>query len=379
MPVCLTPRTDVSLADLMEHSRQGAYVIKTPHVGNIYPNNLAIANLGIPLVLVDQTIGSRDTNFHPHLLIADGEHETVADADKLTAQSRITTTSKRYPSRFFRGASLADAHTQSLRDALKRARIQTTSERIREHADLISAYLELMTRAAPQMWQRTVTSDGDVHTMRFPPTSWENVLRQGVHALPGFDSGWIIPNAWNILSDGLIGATVTGRDTVFSLSGPDMIAYAPRLAPDLSRWYDMLRVKLNPKLPETLTIALVPVADMRFVTTRDRAHALDALIDTYLHIQAAKRQAGARFEGLSRADRSAMIHQIETERKKHLHDLQEAMQNCPEVFYRIEDANCFTQYDLLNGKELYVHPWGIHTPIAEVIDAIRTMRRFLVS
>ena len=253
------------------------------------------------------------------------------------------------------------------------------SERIHEHTELMSVYFELMTRVAPQMWQRAVTADGDVHTLHYPPNSWKHVLQQGIHGLPGFDSGWIIPNAWNILSDGLIGATVTGRDTIYSLSGPDMIAYAPRLTPDLSRWYDMLRDKLNPKLPETLTIALVPVADMRFVTTRDRAYALDALIDAYLRMRTARRQAGARFDGLSRAERSAMICQIETERKNHLHDFQDALQNCPEVFYRIEDANCLTQYDLLSGKELYVHPWGINAPIADVIDAVRTMRRFRVS
>ena len=39
------------------------------------------------------------------------------------------------------------------------------------------------------------------------------------------------------------------------------------------------------------------------------------------------------------------------------------------MFYDIEEANCFTQYDLLISSGLYIHPWAINSKLTDVSRA----------
>lgn len=68
---------DISLDELIKINESGGRVLKTPHIGNIYPNNLAIISLGIPTLLYDRTIGTKDENFHPYKLRLTGNILTM--------------------------------------------------------------------------------------------------------------------------------------------------------------------------------------------------------------------------------------------------------------------------------------------------------------
>ena len=78
MPFKISIHDDISIADLLVINKRGGVVLKTPHVGNIYPNNLAIASLGIPMLFYDRTLGNKDFNFHPNKIIVGGKSEILA-------------------------------------------------------------------------------------------------------------------------------------------------------------------------------------------------------------------------------------------------------------------------------------------------------------
>ena len=71
MPIVIENNCDsLSLNDLVALRAQGFSVLKSPHVGNQHPSNLACAALQLPLEMVTFTSPSKDVNFHPHLRIA---------------------------------------------------------------------------------------------------------------------------------------------------------------------------------------------------------------------------------------------------------------------------------------------------------------------
>jgi len=371
----ITERTDLSLADLVNLYKRGSCVIKTPHVGNAYPNNLAVAHLGLPLLLVDHTIGIKDKNFHPHMLIARGASQPVADPQKLTANSKITNVPNLFAERFKFGASLSKAHTQSLRDACPNSLIETSSEHTRRLANEMLPYLEVLTKYLPGSWNRLVSAGGEV-IKRFAHRPWSEIQNAGVLGLSDNSAGWIIPNAWNILADGVFGYLHSGCATIYTLSGPDMIRYYPKLLKDIQHGYEALRTQLWTHLPEDLELVMVPVADMRFVTTQSRASKLDALVESYLRLDSFKRLSGQRIAQAPSDKRSAFINELATERNAFRLALIDAIRDCPEIFYRIEDASYLSQYDLLLGEHLYVHPWAIEAPLKDIMNAMRILEQF---
>lgn len=85
---------DISIAQLIEIDKNGGRVLKTPHIGNIYPNNLALISLGIPTLLYDRTIGIKDKSFHPHKIVYNGIAEEIADPDIFSKKSLNSFTQK---------------------------------------------------------------------------------------------------------------------------------------------------------------------------------------------------------------------------------------------------------------------------------------------
>ncbi len=373
MPFLITPNDRLSLADLAALAKRGAYVVKTPHVGNAYPNNLAVASLGIPLLLVDQTIGARDRNFHPHRLIAGGRAETIADGSVLTTHARVTRAPSRFAERFPLGARTAEAHVRALRDAFPRAAIETESQRARRCQEILLPLLEILTDLAPHEWRRRVDGAGCVRDA-VCTRGWRGVAADGIHGFSADGAGWIVPNAWNLLADGVIGSLESGRDTVYELSGPDMIRYYKKLLPEMSRLYDLLRPRFPRRLPETVRMEMAPAAEMRLVTTRRRAAALEALVEAHLRLDA-HHHAGGFLRALDGARKEEAIRAHGANRARLVERVRAAAHDCPEIFYRIEEANCLTQYDLLGGEELWVHPWGVEAPLGRLRDALALFAR----
>jgi len=375
MPINLRIRWDLSMTDLLSALRAGFVVFKTPHVGNWYTNNLACAQLGIPMKVVDSTKGCLDRNFHPHCVIVTGERYVVCDDEPLTTHTFVTQDPPVMRERFPIGTSVCDAHMRALQDAVPNIQAQTITQYFHAHGEKMMALMEVLTQADQTIWERYVSADGRTQNGRVH-AGWKEVCSTGIVGTNGTRSGWLSPNVANILTDVMIDPVVHGTDTVYELSGPDMYRYIDELMPRLNKLYDTARVKLDWKLPETITLNLVPVADMRFAVSQSKHAQLTQLVSAWQKTRAFESSIGSRMRGVE--NKKTMIPLIETERKEVLANLKEAIRNCPEPFYDIYDGTFFSQYDLLNESEpLFIHPWALETSFKELADVVRSMRRLL--
>lgn len=140
MPVALRTRDDLSMNEIVRLGRD--HVVKvTPHVGNWTPARLVLPTLGISILCVDHTIGIKDRNAHPHLLIHGGAAHVLCDtADRLTTHSCVTrrANSGIHPI----GKSLSEVHIGIVRSLHPSADIVTHSEHLREYRDITLAVLE---------------------------------------------------------------------------------------------------------------------------------------------------------------------------------------------------------------------------------------------
>lgn len=130
---------DISIAQLIEIDKNGGRVLKTPHIGNIYPNNLALISLGIPTLLYDRTIGIKDKCFHPHKIVYNGIAEQIADPDIFSTHSRVKYQPKNFVLREnFVGRKISDLHLDILRQALPRGNFFTYTQYLKDNKKIAS-------------------------------------------------------------------------------------------------------------------------------------------------------------------------------------------------------------------------------------------------
>ncbi len=360
---------DISIADLIKIHNEKGVVLKTPHIGNIYPNNLAIASLGIPMLFYDRTLGTKDNNFHPDSLIVGGKAEEIADPSILTTHSKIT----RLPSSISQetqiGTSLLDFHMSSLKRALPKSLCFTYTEYIQENKDQVLKILEKITEPHPNLWNRIVNEEGK--TSKSQVNDWNDVLKIGVFGLTNLKSGWLIPNPVSVLFHGTIDAAKAKVTDIYLLSGPDMYKYIDGYQTELNETYDYVRKTLGMNLPETIHCHIIPVISMRFIIEDKYRDALDELVNTYLKYNSANGPIRVLMKNETQdSDAERLIHEkikIKDEIHACIRNKFEAFKTT--MFYDIEEANCFTQYDLLTSSGLYIHPWAIKSKLTEVSKA----------
>lgn len=362
---------DLSLADLIKVSKEGGVVLKTPHVGNIYPNNLLIASLGIPTLFYDRTLGIKDSNFHPDKIIFSGRCESIADPHILTTHARVTHIPD-IPSTLLEkenitvGTSLVDLHMSAVRRTLPQAHCFTYTEYIQTNKDQVLQVLEKVTELHPNLWSRTVNEEGE--TLKSQARDWNNVLKEGIFGLTNMKSGWIIPNPISVLFHGTVDAAKAKVKDVYLLSGPDMYRYIDGYQIGLNEAYDYIRKTLGWDLPETIHCHIIPVIGMRFIIEVGYRDTMDNLVNLYFkHVSVEK---SIRAQATQKADIQSLIHKkniIKNEIYSCLKSELEAFKTT--MFYDIEDANCFTQYDLLDSRGLYVHPWAVNSRLSDVLKA----------
>jgi len=362
----VVPRYDLSLKDLAALHRDGHSVTKSPHVGNWYPNNLAVASLGIPMNVYDRTIGVRDRNFHPHKIIVDGGSEEVADPAILTTHARVIRESSWFPERFPVGSRVLDGHMQAIRDAVPGANCVVFTDYLRQHADRVLAILEVATGRISGLWRRFAHTDGTITE----PTcgGWDRIAQTGgIYGLTNDEFGWLIPNELNVILDGVLQAAIHNASVVYHLSGPDMIGYIGGYAELLAKIHAALRQKLD-WVPEQVELHLVPVATMRFAVPETRRQALDSFMDELLAIYAWRTARGEEIPpGPNGNKKIAAMESTEakTEHRRMKSRLREAAAECPEVWYDITEGSFVSQYDLLaSGTPIYIHPWAVAAPVA---------------
>lgn len=351
MSLNISIHDDISIAELLKIHEEHGVVLKTPHVGNIYPNNLAIASLGIPTLFYDRTLGRKDLNFHPHQLIVDAHAEVIADPDILTTHSVVNRVPNNMLSAPPIGLNLVDFHMSAVKNALPDANCFTYTDYIQRNAEGALEVLEIATDQNAHLWTRQVDEKGGV--TRIKAKDWKDIINTGIYGLTNSKSGWLIPNPISILFHNTIDIARNAVEDVYLLSGPEMYKYISGYQEELSAIYERVKMRSSLKLPETVICHVIPVIDMRFLVEKAYKDALDELIDSYLG------EIGMK-ESLICLE-------------KNIHAFQKT------IFYNIEVARCFTQHDLLKSNGLYIHPWALNTKLCDVSIAFRLLKRYYMS
>lgn len=274
MPCELRIRDDLSIDDIARLAR--SHIVKvTPHVGNWTPARLVLPTLGLSILCVDHTIGERDPNAHPHLLIKNGEKRTICGhADRLTTHACVTEMESDHAV----GTSLSDVHVGAIRKIYPRADIMTHSEHLKDERNITLAVLEEATNLSLSLtWWRRVAADGSVQHFRKKdlPRAWADYAPD-IFPLTNEKEGWLVHNRIAILMDIILQSRLGTESEMYHLSGPDMVRYLGNEVESLSRLYDHVRKRLN--LPQrTITFNLVPFALFRFATRRSQARACERL------------------------------------------------------------------------------------------------------
>jgi len=276
MPCELRIRDDLSVNDIVRLAQK--HLVKvTPHVGNWTPARLALPMLGVSVLCVDHTIGIKDRNAHPHLLIQNGAaHELCDHADRLTTHAYVT----KHANGGFHpiGKSLSDVHIGAVRALYPLADIMTHVEHLREYRDVTLVVLEEATNfSRSATWWRKVDAEGMVTSYRSKnlPRTWKEI-RPSIFPLTNRREGWLIHNRISILMDIIIQSRMGIESDMYHLSGPDMVRYLGSEMATISRMYDHVRKRLG--LPqEIITFNLVPFASFRFATRASQASACERL------------------------------------------------------------------------------------------------------
>lgn len=275
----LNKNIKISLDGLLAEANKGISVVKTPHVGNVYPNNLAIAGLGIRMLFYDRTFGKQDYLFHPHMVIVGGKSHIVADPDIITSHNRVTQSPDCVNGNFPVGEFVSDCHMGVLRKSIPIVKAETYTNYIFRHREELLPILQYWTYIMPSVWKRRVECNGVVSECVIE--SWEDASRVGVLGIHSNVEGLIIPNVYNVALSAVIEALESGIDRQIHLSGPVMIKYIDKMVRDVSLLCDAAR-KVNTAVPECITMDLVPVASMVFVAPQSRKTLLDELVKLLL-------------------------------------------------------------------------------------------------
>ena len=322
----------ISLNDLVQLRRDGYSVLKSPHVGNQHPSNLVCAALGIPLEMVSFTQGSRDVNFHPHMRIKDGRAASLYEPNCWTPFAALPC-----------GTSAVDAHQASVKRVFPAVDICTDIERMHTERELAEKVLVSTNATIKQLWYRKVDACGVVQSVQNVERLSDADIESSVFQFTNGGEGWIIPNRVHILFDLAYQALSSGKDTIYHLSGPQMVGYIGRIKNSLDMGYAAMRTCI-PELPETLTVRIVPVSMCRFVTTQSRKHSLSVVQETV-----------------------SWYEQLPKEKRKDaLMRFGEVACQYPEYIEPITTGTFLSQYDLQTKNDLCIDPWMCSVPLFRV-------------
>lgn len=367
---------DISLASLIEINKNEGRVLKTPHIGNIYPNNLAFIALGFPTLLYDRTIGSKDKSFYPHKIIYNGIAEQIADPSILSTHNKLNSQSKNFVlENDFSGKKITDMHLSVLRQALPQGNFFTYTHYLKDNAEIVSKIVKAIVQNFPKIWYRFVNENGVIQKVVNPTP--EQILSKGIMGIDHDFSGFLIPNPVNILLHGTADVLKSNIKDIYLLSGPDMYVYMKDYEEVLNNMYNCIKNSLNLNLPSSVNCHIIPVMKMRFIVTKDDKGILDELMilyDDYMSADTATRNL------LDHSSEHALI-QSEIDKKNitkakiitHMQKNHFALERT--MFYDVSKSNCFTQYDLVMSNGLYIHPWAIVNKLSDVSSAFTFLDR----
>lgn len=356
MELTINKPKDISLEMLQEKKQEGFSVQRSAHVGNHRMYNLILANAGVDMLLVDHNLTTRDTNYSPEKIIQNG------DSSELTDQTfTISLRTKSNSSAYFEGLFLDEIHSQSLSEAFPNTSITTNTDYLRKNEAIVAEIIAISSQIMPELFNRQALPNGTVQKLQssiigLSPSDLLQ-LRDDPRAE---ESAIMIPNEVDIICNFAIEALSRGRDTLFHVSGPDMISYINGIMPSLQKLYSQLtQASFASKLPGVLNIELVAGTSFRVGCTAANRSNLEPFADIFADFSEfetessnAKRhffkgknptnQEKIEFLDALRFERESLIFAL----RKHFQGLQGVLD---------QDGNTHvSQYDVIADNGLYV-------------------------
>lgn len=354
---------DISIAQIRQLQEEGVSVVRSAHVGNLRPYNLALAASGINMLLVDHNMTGIDANYRPGSIVEGGEEKQIVRDGMLTCRA-VTNDGNR----------LDMFHIDALQTALPKAKILTNTQSVQQAKEVVTEITEIARQIMPEAFRRVVMEDGTVR----PVDDGADLLKGGMKIMQLADDPraekkmMLLPNVVDIVKDFVIELMSSGNETLVHLSGPDMVSYlgfnkdgTPKEARQMvCGLFDEICSKATFKdlLPPTCTVLLVPTTAARFATTMKRKDALDALLETVgaesfsQPLDALRRE---RAEFAREADKSApefktVTTEFVARERKLYQKVADASREVPELFIGPRDGGFVSQYDLVREGGIYI-------------------------
>ena len=269
----LSVNQDISLSDLQVAMTDGISVVRTPHVGNLSPYNMALAVEGIPLQVVDSNLTNYDSTYYPESVISAAGRVLVAEGQRISSRVQADDGSGRY---------LDELHLEAAREVAPDTTIGTWTEYIRGREQVAGEIVTIAAREMPELFVREVQPDGSTRRVNDAASKAVNGRIMPLLDDPrGQESAPLAPNSVNIMI-GFVGEALrTGRDVQYHLSGPAMADYAMKepVNSELKRLYALVkqRASFADQLPDALSVTITDTTDFRFaVLAAQSADADDA-------------------------------------------------------------------------------------------------------
>lgn len=301
----------LSLGQLQALQQQGETIFATPHLGNGRQFAIALAQVGIPSILVDQNMSTKDTLALPEYRVQGGQQQLVAHnaagEPVLTPYLQANTTGSAY-----NGESVAHLHLQTLRQALGAvgALPVLQTERELQEAATVEAVLHTLVQAGMQPISRSVDERGHTARLATPNTPAmvqrymdykRNMLNEVLADRAMGAPGILLSNEVNILLDVVIDlmrkkyAAALGSTEVFTtVSGASMIDYAtaPKFIADLNTLYTPVAAALE--LPQDVQVRFASGVGLAALPTTAQPERM-ALLDNLFHGNAAIEDTAKQF------------------------------------------------------------------------------------
>ena len=355
-------KPDVSINDLIQIQADGISVLRSAHVGNLSPYNLALAQSGVRILLVDHNITGKDKNYFPELAASTTGTERLV-RDGLLSSRTVLDTGDTKDARY-----LDQFHIRTIEKAIPNSQLITNTDYVRKHDAIANEVLSISAACMPELFTRIVTADGST---KHVDDGTRRLQEKGALQLADdprtVDGAVLIPNAVDIVLNFLIEALDSGEAVQYHLSGPAMVQYVLKqkepMLPVLQMLYSDIvsKASFGSKLPDCLLVNLVPTAEAKFATTSARQPQLDNLLAVIAAGESGKQLLAAARASFFKEDACTDPRERQT-----LEDLQRseqarlvgaialAAEATPEHFTEPRSTGFITQYDVLNEGGLYV-------------------------
>lgn len=357
----------LSLENIAAAQQQGFSVMRSAHVGNARGYNLAVASMGIPMLLVDHNIVSQfphevgDRNYLPGSIVT---REAIQPLKVSRVGGLALRTEVINP--FSGDLEFVDQlHANRLKQAFPNTEVITNTNYLRDEETIAGEISGIALADMPELFTRAIESDGTVHKSKhgladLAPNYGILQLNDG----PRTERGLLMPNEVDIVINFAIEAIRSGKDTQIHLSGPDMQVYAVETKSryTLNKIYQSVleQASFSKQLPETLNVQLVPADQARFVTTRERLNVTRNIFDWLRYettqIKEPKSNYFKQRPSTDTQDIADFLASFRIKEDQVSSGLAQAVSDASEIFVDSKDAPFVSQYDVLKLIDV-PHDW----------------------